>query len=253
MQWKGILMSSSEPTRREFTPAIGDVQLPSLPPLRAGDHLDQPTFHARYEAMPPDFRAELIDGVVIVSSPTSPKHGRPHAIVIGWLTVFDAATPGAVALDNVSSVLGARSEPQPDAALLIEAECGGQARIEEKWVVGAAELLAEVAYSSEAYDLHSKRGDYERAGVREYIVVLLRERRVIWFVLRNQQFEELRPDVDGILRSTVFPGLWLDPAALLANDMAKVLDALRQGIATPEHAAFVNHLAAERARLGGGR
>src|SRR5262245_22611124 len=47
-----------------------------LPPLEAGDHLAQATFHARYEAMPPDFRAELIGGVVFVPSPIRLEHGE---------------------------------------------------------------------------------------------------------------------------------------------------------------------------------
>jgi hypothetical protein len=44
------------------------------------------------------------------------------------------------------------------------------------------------------------------------------------------------------LRSVVFPGLWLDPAALTAGDLARVLTTLQAGTATPEHAAFVRSL-----------
>ena len=40
-----------------------------LPPLVAGQHLDQPTFHERYEAMPPETWAELVGGVVYMPSP----------------------------------------------------------------------------------------------------------------------------------------------------------------------------------------
>ena len=57
----------------------------ALPPLENGDHLDQKTFHERYEPMPEDFRAELIGGIVFVSSPLKPRHGRTGAKVIGWL------------------------------------------------------------------------------------------------------------------------------------------------------------------------
>jgi hypothetical protein len=54
--------------------------------------------------------------------------------------------------------------------------------------------------------------------------------------------EELPPGPDGIYRSEVFPGLWLDPAALLRHDGPRVLEVLRQGLATPEHGAFVARL-----------
>jgi hypothetical protein len=57
------------------------------------------------------------------------------------------------------------------------------------------------------------------------------------------------PATDGILRSEVFPGLWLDSAAFLRRDYQQVLAVLRQGIDSPEHAAFVAKLAAARARL----
>jgi len=38
------------------------------------------------------------------------------------------------------------------------------------------------------------------------------------------------------------PGLWLDPEALVAGDMARVLSVLADGVATPEHQAFVEGL-----------
>jgi hypothetical protein len=48
----------------------------------------------------------------------------------------------------------------------------------------------------------------------------------------------LLPASGGIIRSEVFPGLWLAPAALLAGDLLRVLAVLQQGLASPEHAAF---------------
>lgn len=47
----------------------------TLPPLVAGQRLDRATFHDRYEAMPPETRAELIGGVVHMPSPMTSDHG----------------------------------------------------------------------------------------------------------------------------------------------------------------------------------
>jgi hypothetical protein len=49
------------------------------------------------------------------------------------------------------------------------------------------EFLAvrEVASSSESIDLHRERRDYEQADVLEYVVVVLRQRVVRWFVLQD--------------------------------------------------------------------
>ena len=51
---------------------------------------------------------------------------------------------------------------------------------------------------------------------REYVVVAVRMNKVFWFVRRRGKFKELPPHSDGIFRSEVFPGLWLDPVALLS-------------------------------------
>ena len=216
-----------------------------LPPLEAGDHVDQPTFHERYKAMPPAFRAELIGGVVIVPSPLSPGHGFYHALVMGWLVNYGIATPGTKAGDNMTTILGETSEPQPDGALIIDPAAGGQTALpEDGYLTGAPELIVEVASSTASIDLHAKRRDYEPAGVLEYVVVVLRQRVIRWFVLQDGAYQEMSADPDGIFRSRVFPGLWLHANVLLQLDGATVMDVLRQGLATPEHAAFVQRLQA---------
>jgi len=218
-----------------------------ISPLEAGDHLDQPTFHERYKAMPSAFRAELIGGVVIVPSPLSPGHGFYHALVMGWLVNYEIATPGTEVGDNMTTILGETSEPQPDGALLIDPACGGQTGLSaDGYLAGPPELLVEVASSSASVDLHAKRRDYEQAGVLEYIVVVLRQRVIRWFVLQDGTYQDMSADTDGIFRSRVFPGLWLHANALLQRDGATVMDVLRQGLVTPEHAAFVQRLQGQR-------
>ena len=217
----------------------------TLPPLEPGDRLDQKTFHARYEAMPPGTRAELIGGVVHMPSHLKPRHGRMHAKLMGWLSDYEEATPGVEVYDNTTAILGTESEPQPDVYLIVAPAKGGQMQENaDEYLEGAPELIAEVALSSEAIDLHAKKNDYEQAGVKEYLVVALRQRRVYWFILREGRYVDLLPGPDGLLRSEVFPGLWLDPAALLRLDSARVLEVQRLGLATPEHAVFVARLAA---------
>ena len=110
--------------------------------------------------------------------------------------------------------------------------------------MGPPELIVEVASSSASMDLHAKRRDYEQAGVLEYVVVVLRQGVIRWFVLQDGTYQEMSADTDGIFRSRVFPGLWLHANALLQLDGVTVMDVLRQGLATPEHAAFVQQLQA---------
>jgi Uma2 family endonuclease len=103
-------------------------------------------------------------------------------------------------------------------------------------------LIVEIAASSAAYDLHDKRRVYGRAGVQEYLAVQMYEQWVDWFVLREGVYETLTSDEDGVLRSEVFPGLWLQPAALWSSDLAGMLAVLQEGLASPEHAVFLDRL-----------
>ncbi len=223
----------------------------ALPPLVPGEHLDQKTFHARYEAMAPETRAELIEGIVHMSSPMKRPHGRGNYRLIQWLAAYEDATPGVEGFDSATNILGEYSEPQPDACLLILASHGGQTRSKDDYIVGAPEWVGEIAASTADIDLGAKLRDYERAGVKEYVVVALRQKQVRWFVLHHGKFTALQPGPDGILRSEVFPGLWLDSNALVREDGRRLLAVLREGLATPDHAVFVGRLAARAAKRRG--
>jgi len=151
-------------------------------------------------------------------------------------------TPGVVGGDNSTLNLDLDNAPQPDGYLRITEQAGGQTRMEDGYLVGAPESVVEVAASSVSYDLHDKLNVYRRNGVREYLVWRTEDRAMDWFVLINGRFEKLPVGDDGILRSTVLPGLWLDPAAVIRGDLRRVLEVLNLGIAAASHEAFVEKL-----------
>ncbi len=215
-------------------------------PLVEGQRLDQATFHERYELMPPETRAELINGVVYMPSPVGPEHGRSVVPVLVWLSYYQENTPGVDVLDNASTALDNNREPQPDAQLRILPEYGGRSQTTRRFVRGVPELIAEVSHTSRYTDLGPKFDDYERVGVLEYVVRALEPDELLWFVLRDGQLAELPADPNGIIRSRTFPGLWLDPRALLEGDNRRLRQVLDQGLATEEHGAFVERLAKAR-------
>jgi Uma2 family endonuclease len=192
--------------------------------------------------MPQVKKAELIEGVVYIPSPVrARRHGKPHSTLGAWLAVYASETPGVECFDNSSVRLDLANEPQPDLVLLKAPEKGGQARISaDDFIEGAPELAVEIVGSSRAYDLHQKKGAFHRNGVREYLAWITGENRVIWWELRAGEYQEIAPATEGLLKSGVFPGLWLDVSALLRGDIKAVLAALRRGLKSSEHRSFVS-------------
>lgn len=215
-----------------------------IPPLESGDRLNRYEFERRYNAMPHLRKAELIEGVVYVPAALRFRsHGQPHGNLIIWLGNYKVATPGIELGIEPTVRLDLDNEPQPDAVLMIEEQAGGQARLsEDDYIEGAPELVAEIAASSAAIDLGDKKRAYRRNGIKEYIVWQVFEQRLDWFYLQEGEYVPLPVDEDGVVRSQVFPGLWLAVDELLAGNMGRVLAVLQEGLAAPEHTAFVQQL-----------
>jgi Uma2 family endonuclease len=217
----------------------------AIPPLENGDRLTRAEFERRYDAMPGLKKAELIEGEVYMPSPVRhSRHSHPQSRILTWLGMYETHTPGIEAGGGGSVRLDLDNEPQPDGYLIFLPEWGGQVRLsEDDCVEGAPELVAEVSSSTVSYDLGRKLDAYRRNGVREYLVWRVADRQVDWFVNRDGRFVALEPAAGGILRSLVFPGLWLDTQALVGGDKLRVEAVLQQGLDSPEHAEFVAQLA----------
>ena len=214
----------------------------TLPPLEAGQRLDQTTFHERYEAMPPGIKAELIGGVVYMPSPVRRRHAQialSFATVVG---IYQSRTPGREGNCDATTELDELGEPQPDISLRILPSHGGQTWDSGKYIGGAPELIAEVSESTRSVDLGPKKLDYERAGTLEYVVFGLSPDEVFWHVRQGDRLVRVSADADEIYRSATFPGLWVDPRALFGNDLAGLIATLERGLATPEHVAFIANL-----------
>jgi len=210
-------------------------------PLQPGQRLSQEEFHRRYEACPNGVKFELVGGIVYMASPLRRRHGKRHIHLGGVFFQYELATPGVEVLDNATAILGEQSEPQPDLALRILTEWGGQSQVNASdYIVGGAELLSEVSDSTKTIDLKQKKQDYRKAGVLEYLVACLKEQELHWFNFRTRK--RLPPDSRGIYRSQVFPGLWVHAPALFAGDSKQLVQTVQEGLASKEHAAFVKTL-----------
>lgn len=222
----------------------------TIPRLENGDHLTRAEFERRYNAMPEDIKADLIEGVVYLSAHNQPReHCKPRRQLLVWLFNYGAFTDNADCVAGVTIRLDSLNEPQPDFALYIEPAAGGQIRLGTDEVLELApELIVEVASSQASIELHDKLNAYHRTGVLEYLVWRVTDNQLDWYVRGAAQYVCIKPDKRGVIRSQVFPGLWLNVRALLKDEMKKVLDTLQQGLASKEHVAFVKQLKAQRRR-----
>ncbi|HAJ64658.1 MAG TPA: Uma2 family endonuclease, partial [Cyanobacteria bacterium UBA8543] len=187
------------------------------------------------------------EGVVYVASPLRfESHAEPHGLLIIWLGTYKVATPSVKLGIEPTVRLDQDNEPQPDGVLLIPESAGGQSTLsEDDYIEGAPELVAEIAASSVANDLHDKKKAYRRNGVQEYIVWQIFENQLDWFSLQQGEYVPLAADGNGIVQSQVFPGLWLSVPDLLAGNMTRVLTVLQEGLNSAEHADFVQRLSGQ--------
>jgi hypothetical protein len=215
--------------------------LKGIPPLENGDRLTRDEFERRYNAMPEGIKAELIEGVVYMSSPVRlEQHGEPHFDLITWLGTYRVHTPGVRGGDNTTIRLDLDNEPQPDGLLFY---AGAKVHIDEDgYISGAPQLAGEITASTVSIDLGHKLNAYRRNEVLEYFVWRVQEEAVDWFILRQGKYERLPLSPEGYYKSQALPGLWLDPNALLKSDLVRVQQVLQEGLKSPEHADFVARL-----------
>ncbi|MFM9963806.1 MAG: Uma2 family endonuclease [Planctomycetaceae bacterium] len=216
-----------------------------IPPLEPGDCLNATEFLRRSAAMPELKKAELINGVVYMSAAVRvDQHAEPDSFIQGLLFFYASHTRGVRSLTNGTVRLNPDDVVQPDAALRILAELGGQSRIgQDGYLRGAPELAAEVSASTVSIDARQKLQAYRQAGVREYLLWRVRDKAVDWWTRdADDEFQPILADTDGLHRSRVFPGLWLDVNALLAEDGVRLIEVLQNGLRSTEHGAFVETL-----------
>jgi hypothetical protein len=214
-----------------------------VPPLQSGDRLSRAEFLRRWHLHPEIKRAELIGGVVYMPSPLTRLHGVTDNTAATWLGTYRAHTPGTESGSNATTLMEGEETPQPDEYLRVLPEYGGRSRNEGKFIAGGPELITEISVTSASIDMNQKFELYERMGVQEFIAILMYEQEIRWHRLGAKGYKQIEPSAGSIWKSKVFPGLWLDGKAMLANDAAKVLATLGKGLRSAEHAAFVNKLA----------
>ena len=186
--------------------------------LESGDRMERAEFERRYSRHPEIKLAELIDGVVYVASPVRiVEHADPHGILSAVFGGYLLANRGVRMASNGTWRCDDENEVQPDVLLRYLKSRGGTSWIDsDHYLRGVPELCAEITASSFNRDLYAKKELYLRLGVREYLTWQTEDGRIDWWRLEAGEYLAITPDEAGLLHSSVFEGLALNPAELLA-------------------------------------
>lgn len=180
----------------------------------------------------------------MISPVRDASHADPHFVINGWLALYGFGLKGVRGKVAATLKIDQETDVQPDAMLLLSPEFGGGTWTDEQDLLhGTPELIVEITGDSEGVDAVTKRKLYHRFGVQEYLLWIASEDRIVWESLVDGEYQELPIDESGVIRSQVFPGLWLNEPALLAGDTAALMATLALGLRSSEHRKFAGRFA----------
>jgi len=177
--------------------------------------------------LPEDFKADLIEGEIVVASPASSR----HETLQGWLMTIIF---GYVEVRRLGRVYGAEMTYELDELNAFEPDISflsaqNLARDRETKVVGPPDVAVEiVSRSSRSIDYGLKKDAYERFGTLEYWLFDYRQARVEFFRLTGGKYRMLPLEDNRIFRSEVIPGFWLDIRWVLADPRPPAYECLRK-------------------------
>jgi Uma2 family endonuclease len=163
-----------------------------------------------FRGAPEDRKAELIDGVMIMPSPPFDPHERLQNFLLTLLRVYvEELELGEVRGSRTPVELGIDQVPEPDVLFVAKQRAH---IIQNKGILGAPDLVIEILSAGTAHrDRGRKFRAYERAGVGElWLIDPYGPTGTKFYHLRNGRFSLVRPDKNGILRSAVVSGFWIN-------------------------------------------
>ena len=162
---------------------------------------------------------EWVDGEIIPMAPI----GDVHQDIGGWLICL-------LSLHNQAHHLGTiRYEPfqmktgpdlpgrSPDIFFVAKRN---SSRLKKTYMDGPADLVVEIiSPGSGSVDRGEKYFEYEEGGVREYWLIDPRRKQAEFYQLGRDKRFHLMPVTDGVFRSAVMKGVWLEVDWLWQNPL----------------------------------
>jgi Uma2 family endonuclease len=177
------------------------------------------------EVVDEDIKAELLDGVMIVHSPASPRHDDVAGFVRGLMRYYARRKRlGRVLGPDTLVHLATCRKFAPDIFFIRQARV--RRSLSEKQFEGAPDLVVEIlSPSNRDEDLNDKRPAYRKAGVREIWLIDPDSREAVIDRKRKRGYTTTQSS-EGRLTSAVLPGFWLDLAWVWSEEIPDDLECL---------------------------
>jgi Uma2 family endonuclease len=196
---------------------------------RAGERPRKISYQEFLESCDEDTLAEWVDGDVVMASPASRRHQTISDFVLTVLGVYVEQRDLGVVISapfqmKTGPHLGGR---EPDVLFVARENLG---RLKQTYLDGPADLVVEVVSpESRLRDRGEKLAEYEMGGVREYWIIDAEKQQADFFVLAaDGRYERQRTDAQGVYRSLVVSGFWLNERWFWQEPPPKALGVLRE-------------------------
>jgi Uma2 family endonuclease len=186
------------------------------------------TYEQFLEWLDEDTHAEWVHGEVVFMSPIDDQHQDLAGFLLTSIRIFAEANRLGVVRHEPTQMKTSPDLPgrAPDILFVANAHLS---RLKKTYVDGPADLVAEiVSPDSGARDRGDKYYEYEQGGVREYWLIDPQRKQAEFYVRDEAGIYQLSPIADGIFRSTVLDGLWLQVDWLWQEPLPPVLDVLKE-------------------------
>lgn len=177
-----------------------------------------------------DKKGDLIDGVIYLTPPESPRENE----LFGWLlTVIGVYARkkklGKVFCSRVACRLDDMNAPEPDILFVAQEN---RSRLHSGGVEGPPDLAVEiVSPESVERDYDKKRRQYQRFKIPEYWIIDEHERKVMLLRLDARgKYREVAPR-KGIFHSQALEGFWLNPEWLWRRPLPDEMETATQLLA----------------------
>lgn len=180
-----------------------------------------------------DTRAEWVEGEIQQMSPVSKIHQELCGFLFALLREFIEAHGLGVLFDQtfLMRLRDQRTGREPDLLFVSNANLH---RVTNTYLDGPADLVVEiVSPESEVRDREVKLAEYERAGIPEYwLIDPLRSIALFYQLGKDGRYRVIPPDTDGVYRSRILDGLWLNVDGLWQRPLP-TMSALRRELGLP--------------------